>query len=241
MEGENAPAHIDDGAAAALPPIYVRTSIVLHNINEFIIPEDKLLIGPKWDDWIEDIEEEMALQKVNDPDDKKRCVTRYGGSSIRKLVKHLPESVNIPPDTPQEDIDNPYLKAKRKLEDYFKPKRNKHHGRYIFNAERQKPNESISSYCARLREKANDCQFRDLDETNDRILEHLLHTIPDTAIIRKAIQRKFTLDELLQEAATKQEVNLEVDEMRELFKVAKIRKVKRPKAKEFKYRAIDGN
>ena len=47
--------------------------------------------------------------------------------------------------------------------------------------------ESIASYSARLGEKAEHCQF---DDVNDRILEHIIQETKNEGLVRQAIQGK---------------------------------------------------
>ena len=53
--------------------------------------------------------------------------------------------------------DDDYKKLKRKLDNNFLPKKNKHHGRFTFSKQRPIEGESIVTYAARLREKSKDC------------------------------------------------------------------------------------
>lgn len=43
---------------------------------------------------------------------------------------------------------------------------------------------------ARLREKSKDCEFR--EQTDDRILEHLIQTIKDSELVKEAFRRNGT-------------------------------------------------
>ena len=108
---------------------------------------------------------------MEDDGDKLICLRTYGGKDIRRLVKHLP--------TPAaEENDTDFKQAVRKLNAHFIPKKNKQHARYQFNQEKIQAGESIASYLARLREKAEHCQF---DDINDRILEHIIQGTKDEA------------------------------------------------------------
>ena len=59
---------------------------------------------------------------------------------------------------------NYYEKLRKKPIDYFKPKKNKHHARYVFLKIRPAHDKTTNAYAARLREKANDCEFANCDE-----------------------------------------------------------------------------
>ena len=200
-------------AVAAAEVRYVQAGIQLH-IEPFHIPENKLIIGNEWEEWIEIFEEELQLQKVEDIDDKVTCLRRYGGKEIRKLVKHLPE----PPASENPETD--YEKIRRKLNLHFVPKKNKQHARYLFSKERMKSGESIAGFTARLREKAEHCDFNDID---DRILEHIVQHINDENLVKKTIQKKWNLEQFIEEAGERENLNTEVSDMRNEFMINKVK------------------
>ena len=79
--------------------------------------------------------------------------------------------------------------------------------------QRQEPEESIANYTARLRAKAKDCEFG--DQTDDRILEKLIHTIKGDDLIKKSVQKRWTLHQFLQEASQKENINQQVKDRQE--------------------------
>ncbi|KAJ8045060.1 hypothetical protein HOLleu_07986 [Holothuria leucospilota] len=72
--------------------------------------------------------------------------------------------------------------------------------------------ESTVQYASRLREKAADCNF---DNQDERILEHIIQTIPNEHLITKAISKKWDLPTFLKEAAQLEETKGQVKEMRD--------------------------
>ena len=65
----------------------------------------------------------------------------------------------------------------------------------------------------RLREKAKDCEFG--PQTYDRILEQLIQTIKDNDLIKKSIQKRWILDQFLEEASQKEDINQQVNDTKE--------------------------
>ena len=55
------------------------------------------------------------------------------------------------------------------------------------------PSETIISYAARLRYQAKECDFG--AQENERILEHLIQTIRDAELIKRAIEKRWNLDQ----------------------------------------------
>ena len=85
---------------------------------------------------IEDFEEENAYFEITEVRDKVSVLKIYGELEVKRLARNLPDA------TPVEGDDD-YKKLKRKLDNYFIPKKNKHHARYTFNKQRLKPGERV--------------------------------------------------------------------------------------------------
>ena len=129
----------------------------------------------------------------------------YGGKETKKLARNLPDTAPVVGD-------DDYKKLKRKLDNRFLPKKNKHHGRFTFSKERPIEGESVITYAARLREKSKDCEFG--EQTDDRILEHLIQTVKGSELVKRSIQKKWNLDQFLEEASQRHERRLKDIESR---------------------------
>ena len=167
--------------------------------------EGQLSVGKEWEEWLGAIEREFRYFRINSPADRKDALIIYGGTEIARLVKTLPDN------DPDGNLDD-YQKVKEKLNDYFLPKRNKHHARYIFLKSRPKAGETIVAYATRLREKAHGCDFG--SSNDDRILEHLIQTIQNQYLIQKCIYEGWTLDQFLTQAKQIEDISMQVDDMK---------------------------
>ena len=76
------------------------------------------------------------------------------------------------------------------------------------------------TYTAQLREKSKDCKFS--EQTDDRILEHLIQTVKDSELVKRSIQKKWNLDQFLEEASQREDINQQVKDMKEDFKISKV-------------------
>ena len=72
--------------------------------------------------------------------------------------------------------------------------------------------ETTAAYAARLREKANECDFGDTLE--DRILEHIIQTIDNQTLIQKCITKGWNLNQFLLEASQMEDTSLQVRDMK---------------------------
>ena len=195
------------------PEVRVVTTGKSLKIGPFKIPDHHLEIGRAWEEWLEDFEEELSYFEIDEIQDRVSALKIYGGQEVKRLARNLPDPAPVVGD-------NEYKKLKRKLGNHFLPKKNKHHARYTFNKQKMEQGESITTYTARMREKARDCEFG--DQTDDRILEHLVQTVKDDDLIKKCIQKRWNLDQFIDEASQREDIGQQVKDMKEEFKVAKI-------------------
>ncbi|CAG2232334.1 unnamed protein product [Mytilus edulis] len=187
-----------------------RITVVTENRNLRTLPftpsEDHLTTGSQWEEWLEGIEREFRYFRITEPEDKKDAMIIYGGKEISRLEKSTPDPVDRRMDV--------YEKLKKKLNDYFAPKKNKHYARYVFLKMRPINGESTVAYATRLRERAADCEFENQD---DRILEHIIQTTDNESLIKKTINRKWTLDQMLQEVHQLEDTTLQIHDMRDIY------------------------
>ena len=190
-------------------------------IKPFTVDEDHIATGEKLDDWLEELEREMRFFRISDAADKKDAMLIYGGTEIRRLEKCLQD--------PEEgDV---YAKLQSKLNYYFATKKNIHFARYLFLKMKPHAGEGTVSYAARLREKSKSCDFHDDDE---RILEHNIQTTDNTDLVRKVLNRKWTLKETLVEMQVLEDTSEQVEAMgkrEESNNISKIGKRKKEKSK----------
>ena len=85
--------------------------------------EDQLSTGKLWEDWLESIEREFRFFRVANPVDRKDALIIYGGSEIARLEKSLPDLEDH-----RKELDE-YKKLRKKLNEYFLPKKNKYYAR----------------------------------------------------------------------------------------------------------------
>ena len=138
---------------------------------------DQLSTGREWEDWLEGKGREFRYFKILNPQDKKDAIIIYGGQELSPLEKSLPD--------PVERNLNVHEKLRRKLNDYFIPKKNKHYSRYMFLKMRPQMGETTVAYATRLREKAHDCDFG--SNHDERIREHLIQTTENKTLIQNCI------------------------------------------------------
>ena len=101
---------------------------------------------------------------------------------------------------------------KKKLSDDLIPKKNKHYVRYMFLKLRPELEETTVAYVTRLREKAHDgCNFGIM--CDERILEHLIQTIENIALIQQCICKAWELQEFLTAARQAKDISIQINDM----------------------------
>ena len=93
--------------------------------------------------------------------------------------------------------------------------------------------ETTAAYTARLPEKANECDFG--DSLEDRALEHLIQTTDNQALIQKCINKGWTLDRFLLEAAQIEDTAFQLRDMKPVHREQFITKInsRQPRKRRF--------
>ena len=194
-------------------------------IDAFTPPDDPLKVGKAWEEWLEDITEAMDYHELDADDKKLKALKQFCGKEVKRMIRSLPAPVALPPVDGEAVQESDYAKTIRKLNNHYIPKKNRHYAIFVFNSTRQKRDETIVTYSARLRERARDCEFG--EQENQRILDHIVQTITDKALIRKTIHKQWDLDQLLTEASQLEQTTFEITGMKsdpEHTAIAKIRR-----------------
>ena len=123
-------------AAEGTRDIRVLTTGKSLKIEPFKIPDNHLEIGRAWEEWLEDFKEETTYFEIDKTRDKISALKIYGDQEVKKLACNLPDPAPI-------EDDDEYKKLKRKLDNHFLPKKNKHHARYTFSKQRIESGESM--------------------------------------------------------------------------------------------------
>ena len=111
-------------------------SIPPHAVRAYVVSRDIALkqFYPTWRVFTDDFE-------ITEIGDRMNALKIYGGKEIKKLAHNLLETAPVV-------RDDDYKKLKRKLNNHFLPKKNKHHARYTFNKQKQTAGESVVTYAA---------------------------------------------------------------------------------------------
>ena len=189
-------------------------------------PTDRLSVGKAWREWLEEIEREFRYYRINTPNDKKDALLIFGGRELRRLDKYLPDLAD--------NLDE-YQKIRKKLNDYYVPRRNIYFERYLFLKMRPTPGERTVAYGTRLREKASECDFGDSCE--DRILEHLIKTVDNQTLILKCIRKEWTLAEFLKRAGEMEDLSMQMSCMHTQRVKPKVARLERKIIKRGNYKA----
>ncbi|PFX13694.1 Protein HEG-like 1 [Stylophora pistillata] len=144
--------------------------------------DDLIAKRKAWDDWLEEIGMEFRHFKITEPLDKKNALIIYGTKELVRLEKSWQNPT---------DGGNEYEKLKKKPNDCFMQKKNKHHVRYVFLKMTPSHDETTNSYAARLREKTNNCVFE--ANCDEQVLEDLIQTTQNRSLIQKALNKKWDL------------------------------------------------
>ena len=138
---------------------------------------------------------------ISNPARKKALLLHFAGVEVFELCQHLP------PTTVEGDE---YKKVVSQLNDYFVPKKNVDFECDVFRHAFQEEGESMDVYVARLRKLAATCEFADVDR---ELRQQIITGVRDFKVREKALQKRLTLQELLDQAKSTEQAKRQAKEM----------------------------
>ena len=136
----------------------------------------------------------------------------YGGGRIRELIESLKDVPLASPPTSGEQ--NEFDKIIAKLDNHFIPMVNPDCARSKLDKMCQMKGESIAQYHVKLRLQVAKCSFADPD---DATRSKILQTMSDKKLRREAMVKRYTLQQLLDHAANKEDIDRQAQDMEKVL------------------------
>ena len=167
-------------------------------MSPFIAEADPDETGRRWGKWKNELLTRFRYFRISSVVDRTDAIQIYGGEQLRELIESLPD---VTQDAGGER--NQFEKILDKLDHHFQPMVNPDSARSKFEGFTQNEGESVAQYYVRLRIQAAKCAFIDM---NDALRSKLLHTMRDGKLRREAMLKRYSLQELLKNAANKEDI-----------------------------------
>ena len=162
-------------------------------------------IGPTVNNMLKDIVEKSRYKRKRERKNDGRLVaTNLAGLGIRKIVMGL--VVPAPSDATHDDPGDTYKALTEAVRAHFCPSRNTTSERHKFRQIKQTPDESVSTFVSRLREKVEWCDFAatDVDSVvNTQVRDQLIAGLRLQELRRELLKEtKLTLADAVSKAVT---------------------------------------
>ena len=200
------------------------------NFDKFRIHGDEHSAGTRWRKYIARFEIMVTAMGINNPARKKALLLHVSGEEVFDVVQTF---------TAQQrggDTEDGYKALKQSISDYFEPKKSVDFETFKFRQEKQAPDESVDSFCTRLRQLGSTCEFVDLDR---EIKAQILQGCTSNRLRRKALREDMNLEGLLKLARSLELADIQAKEM-ETAETANFTKQGK-KVKTYEQRARGGN
>ena len=177
-------------------------------MQAFIADSDPDETGRRWKKWKNELLTRFRYFRISSTQDRVDALHIYGGEQIRELIESLE---NVPTPSSAESL-NEYEKIIAKLDNHFIPMVNPYCARSKLEKMRQNEGESVAQYHVRLRLQVAKCSFTDPD---DVIRSKILQTMRDKKLRREAMVKRYKLQQLLEHAANKEDIDRQAQHMEE--------------------------
>ena len=172
--------------------INIKMASALPHFDKFVVHVDEHTAGTRWKKYIARFELLVTAMSLEDePKRKKALLLHYAGEDVYDIFDTLTAEQK------GEETEEGYQTLKQSLTDHFEPKKNIEYETFKFRQARQEPNETVDTFCTRLRLLAASCEFGD---NNREIKAQILQGCTSTRLRRRALRDEMTLDKLLETA-----------------------------------------
>ena len=143
---------------------------------------DRASLAVRWKKWSRRFENLLISLREFDPVIRHGLLLTYVGEATNDIFDTLP------------DTGTNYDSTLKSLTKYFDPVQNQDMAIYEFRQIKQETNETINNLYRRLKEKADICEFTDVDS---EIRTQMIHTKSDSRLRQKALREQLDLKALL--------------------------------------------
>ncbi|RNA21453.1 Transposon Tf2-9 poly [Brachionus plicatilis] len=161
---------------------------------------DDPLVGTKWTEWLDGLENYLTWLNVADDKRKVAALFHHAGREISRIYKSMPPNElvdNMPRVDKFEDI-------KKKINDYLNPRKNVFYEIHKFRQAKQECGESIAGYVTRLKNLSTYCGFTNVD---NEIISQIIEGSNNRDVVAKALRMnndKLKLETLLDWGRTRE-------------------------------------
>ena len=177
-------------------------------MHAFTTDTDPDETGRRWKKWKNELLTRFRYFRISNIQDRADALHIYGGEQIRELIESLEDVPLASPSTSGEL--NEFDKTIAKLDNHFLPLVNPDCARSKLDKMCQKEGESIAQYHVRLRLQVAKCSYADPD---DAVRSKILQTMRDKKLRREAMVKRYTLQQLLEHAANKEDIDRQAHDM----------------------------
>ena len=162
------------------------TRVDLPPLPQFDSLSDRSSLSQRWKAWTRRFETYLVATNITDDEQKRAMLLYQAGSETQDIFDTLTET------------GTDYATAKKKLDDYFSPKKNVNYEVFRFRQATQQPTESVEQFATRLRKLSLNCEFHDVDS---EIKAAIIQSCTSKSLRRFALREaELTLDALLSKA-----------------------------------------
>ena len=162
----------------------------LPHFDKFPVHEEEHTAGTRFKKYIARFELLMTAMDLDDePKRKKALLLHYAGGEVYDIYDTFTDAQK------GDETEAGYVTLKKSLADHFEPKKHLDFEIFKFRSARQEQNESVDTYCTRLRLLAATCEFGDLER---ELKTQIISSCTSVRLRRRAIREEMTLGKLLE-------------------------------------------
>lgn len=164
-----------------------------------------------WTTWIRWFENVMTASNILDGNSRKAQMLAMGGIELQNVFYGIPGT-----DDDAEIGSDPYIEAKKKLEEHFSPKHHECFERFQFWIMNPEAEEPIEKFLLRVQQKAEKCTFgkSELECRQFAIVDKIIQNAPDDLRCKLLEKQTLTLDDCIKLVNAHQSIKFQAAQMK---------------------------
>lgn len=146
-------------------------------------------LSNEWTKWKLSLDICLKAYEVVDPELKQNWLLHLGGSDLIDIFSSVAD-----PEYGNED--DAYVKAIKKLDSHFAPKKQKRFERHLLRKIKQEQNELFETFVIRIKKQAANCEFGAFSE--DAIIDQIIEGCTSKELKNKSLTQEMDLHKIIQ-------------------------------------------
>lgn len=179
------------------------------------------VVRSRWQKWKRALDIFLKAANIDKAENKRATLLHTGGVALQGVLYNIPGAMET-----ENENENVYDLAIKKLDEYFSSRNNIIHERHLFKLIHQEDGEKFQTFLRKLREQVKNCKYTNAE---DQIIDQIFENCNITELKRKMLlmqNEELKLDNIINEANALEAISRQLKDCKNKEKKGHIKKIK---------------